>query len=322
MDTIMNYLDNMFKHLPKTNQIMKLKEEILSNMEDKYHELKNSGKTENEAIGIVISEFGNIDELMEEFDIKQQSDDEFLRPMEKEEVDEFLRMNKRFSKMIGLGVILCILAPALLILINQFIDGGIIAVTSQRFADIAGLIPFFLFIAIAVVIFIYAGMGMEKYKYIDYGVEIQPDIQGMIRQNNEEYQSTFVMSIIIGVILIILSPITLIIISTFTADSSIYGVVVLLSMVAAAVYIFIYSGIKKDGYQKLLKIGDYSKQHKEQDKVIAAVSVIIWPLAVCIFLITGFVFQAWAINWLIFPVVALLFSMFSGAYKILKTDGR
>jgi hypothetical protein len=34
-------------------------------MEDKYNELISEGKKENEAIGIVISEFGNLDELAE-----------------------------------------------------------------------------------------------------------------------------------------------------------------------------------------------------------------------------------------------------------------
>ena len=39
---------------------------MLRTMEDKYEELKMEGKSENEAIGIVISEFGNIDELIDE----------------------------------------------------------------------------------------------------------------------------------------------------------------------------------------------------------------------------------------------------------------
>ncbi len=39
MDTIRNYLDNMFRSLPKTSEMIRLKEEILTNMLDKYHEL-------------------------------------------------------------------------------------------------------------------------------------------------------------------------------------------------------------------------------------------------------------------------------------------
>ena len=39
-------------------------------MEDKYVELKAEGKSENEAIGIVISEFGNMEELIRELGIR------------------------------------------------------------------------------------------------------------------------------------------------------------------------------------------------------------------------------------------------------------
>ena len=70
MDTIRIYLENMFARLPGTPEIMKLQNDMLHTMEDKYEELKSEGKSENEAIGIVISEFGNIDELLEELGLK------------------------------------------------------------------------------------------------------------------------------------------------------------------------------------------------------------------------------------------------------------
>lgn len=69
LDTIVGYLNNMFASLPRTEQMYKLKQELLGNMEEKYHELKDDGKSENEAVGIVISEFGNIDELVSELGI-------------------------------------------------------------------------------------------------------------------------------------------------------------------------------------------------------------------------------------------------------------
>ena len=70
MEAIKTYIENMFSTLPHTEEIERLKEELLSNMEEKYLELKDEGKSENEAIGIVISEFGNIDELLNELDIE------------------------------------------------------------------------------------------------------------------------------------------------------------------------------------------------------------------------------------------------------------
>ena len=69
METIQTYLENMFAAFPDNPETLRAKSELLAAMEDKYNELKNEGKSENEAIGIVISEFGNIDELMAELGV-------------------------------------------------------------------------------------------------------------------------------------------------------------------------------------------------------------------------------------------------------------
>lgn len=63
METIRNYLETMFSHLPNTPEVIRAKNELWQMMEDKYNELKEEGKSENEAIGTVISEFGNLDEI-------------------------------------------------------------------------------------------------------------------------------------------------------------------------------------------------------------------------------------------------------------------
>lgn len=44
METIRNYLDNMFARLPQNKELGRLKEEIYFNMEEKYFELINDGK--------------------------------------------------------------------------------------------------------------------------------------------------------------------------------------------------------------------------------------------------------------------------------------
>ena len=55
METIKNYLENMFSHLPNTPEVQKAKYELYQMMEDKYNELISEGKSDNEAIGIVIA---------------------------------------------------------------------------------------------------------------------------------------------------------------------------------------------------------------------------------------------------------------------------
>ena len=56
METIKNYLEAMFANMPRTADVEKAKAELLQMMEDKYNELISEGRTENEAVGTVISE--------------------------------------------------------------------------------------------------------------------------------------------------------------------------------------------------------------------------------------------------------------------------
>ena len=93
MEIIKNYLDKMFEKLPRTQEIEKLKEDLFNNMEDKYNELILEGKSENEAIGIVISEFGNIDELVKELNINIEKEVE-TKLISEEEVEDYIKENR------------------------------------------------------------------------------------------------------------------------------------------------------------------------------------------------------------------------------------
>ena len=84
METILNYLDNMFVNMPKTPEVLRAKEYLAEMMEDKYNELIAEGRLQNEAIGIVISEFGNIQELIDELDIQNGSETEESGVIEQE----------------------------------------------------------------------------------------------------------------------------------------------------------------------------------------------------------------------------------------------
>ncbi|NDI36015.1 permease prefix domain 1-containing protein [Chengkuizengella sediminis] len=262
METIMNYLDNMFATLPKTEQIKSIKEDLLSNMEDKYNELKSSGKSENEAIGIVISEFGNIDELMKEFDIELERDE--LPILTEDEVNNYLKVNKKWSIFFGTGVLLCLLGVAQLILIPQLIADGFITGLSEDIDDML-LIPLFLLLAIATAMFTYAGMGMSfgKYRSVEKRFKLPAHLRKSIENKNDSFHPTYTLSVIVGVVLSILSPIAIFIESAINENASSYGVVFLLIIVSIATYIFIYFGWIKMSYDALLNIGKNSKPNKE-----------------------------------------------------------
>ena len=63
MNTLKSYLESMFAKMPNTREVLRAKDELWQMMEDKYMELIAEGKNENEAVGTVISEFGNLEEL-------------------------------------------------------------------------------------------------------------------------------------------------------------------------------------------------------------------------------------------------------------------
>ncbi len=70
METIRNYLNAMFAGLPDTPEVRRAYEELAAMMEDKYTELIEEGRSENEAIGTVIAEFGNLEELAQDLGIE------------------------------------------------------------------------------------------------------------------------------------------------------------------------------------------------------------------------------------------------------------
>ena len=63
MDTIDTFLDAMFAPYPSTPRLLEAKGELRAMMEDAYADAVGRGKTHNEAVGQVITDFGNLEEL-------------------------------------------------------------------------------------------------------------------------------------------------------------------------------------------------------------------------------------------------------------------
>ncbi|WP_069997187.1 permease prefix domain 1-containing protein [Cellulosilyticum sp. I15G10I2] len=320
METIKIYLENMFRHLPQTEELIRLKNELFLNMEEKYHELKSEGKLENEAVGIVISEFGNIDELLEEMNIKPAVKNEVYTTVGLEQAREFITLKQKTSYLIGMGVGLILLGVSLLILMVQLAEAKFIFQNlSENAQSTLPVILLFLCIAPAVGLFIYSGIKLEKFKYIDEGAfEMTSSTKAIL---SEELKQTFLkrnLGIIFGVSFCILSPIAILVASLF--DAATYGVCVLLIMIAVAVFIFISSSSVSEAYKKLLMIEDFDPKRQKENKVIGAVAGIVWPLAVCIFLFCGFVFNLWHICWIVFPITGILFGGFCAFYSTIKSN--
>lgn len=65
-DKIRKHVNELFENAPNTKRAYDLKDEIISNANDKYNDLISEGKSEEEAYNQVIQEIGNVDELINE----------------------------------------------------------------------------------------------------------------------------------------------------------------------------------------------------------------------------------------------------------------
>ncbi|MGM0215937.1 hypothetical protein [Enterococcus sp. AZ109] len=69
MGALKKYIETIFAEFPKTADVLETKEELLTTMEDRYTSLCSAGRSEKVAIGIVIGEYGLVDELKESLHI-------------------------------------------------------------------------------------------------------------------------------------------------------------------------------------------------------------------------------------------------------------
>lgn len=324
MDTIIGYLNNMFASLPRTEQMVKLKQELLGNMEEKYHELKNDGKSENEAVGIVISEFGNIDELISELgigigEVRKDEAAPVLPMLTEQAVEEFMAAKKRSGLLIGLGVGMILLGAALLILITTMGENGVMrSVFSEYAMNMIGLVCLLVLLVPSIGMFIYSGMKMEKFKYMESGFSLPYHLEAGIQQRQSAFAATYTLSLIMGVSLCVLSPLVIFVASAFGEPLESYGVSVLPVIIAVAVFLFVYYGNIRSSYQMLLQTGDFTPKKRQEDRVIGEVGALVWSLVTAAFLVSGFVYNMWHINWIVFPVTGILFGVFSSVYTMLK----
>ncbi|CEM60946.1 hypothetical protein DWQ65_05555 [Treponema phagedenis] len=84
MEKIVRYIDNVFSSCPRTEEAARLKMQLIDNLIEKYNALLAVGKNEDEAFGIVITGFGDIEEIK-----KTLKQDEPEIPEQAEERDSF-----------------------------------------------------------------------------------------------------------------------------------------------------------------------------------------------------------------------------------------
>jgi|GEM_PF-2393247 len=97
MDLIQNYVESMFKDLPRTKEVKMAQSNLSQMMIHRYNELIAQGSTPNAAMSEVILNYGDLSTVAPELGIAEviQKQNE---PLSREEADVFLLQMKQFGK--------------------------------------------------------------------------------------------------------------------------------------------------------------------------------------------------------------------------------
>lgn len=154
----------LFQNAPNTKRANDLKDEIISNAEDKYEDLVKQGTSEEEALQTVIKEIGNVDELIEELNKNN--------PIHTQYVEE---ARKKTGLIVSICVGLYILSIIACIVLDEL--GLPDFITASSFLSIAG---------VSTCVLIYHFMTKPKYtKYDDTIVEEFKEWKGKNDKNKE-----------------------------------------------------------------------------------------------------------------------------------------
>lgn len=321
METILNYLDTMFQNMPDTEQVRKAKEELAAMMEDKYRELLAEGKNDNEAVGIVISEFGNLEELSSQLGldgVEYSKEADETKNVSDTEARDYIHAVSGMAHKIAIGVFLCICSPIVLIILSGLNEKNYI---SEAVAVCVGLSVMFFMIAIAVCLFIYQGVLMNKYEYMKkVPIKISRGTEMYVKGLKEREGASFAIKISIGVALILCGIIPVCFSSYISDFASIIAVGVMLLFVAIAVVLFIEAGCRRDAFQVLLQEEDYSVSKKKNSKILDAIGGIYWSIATAIYLIWSFVTFDWGFTWIVWPIAGVLYGVIAAVCAIVNKE--
>ncbi len=318
METIRNYLESMFRGLPMTEKIMKAKSELLQMMEDKYTELIRSGKTENEAVGEVIQNFGNLEDLADDLgigDVLHQTkySEVSRKKLSFDEVTEYLAAAKKSNIMRALGILLCIVSVI-----------GPIMADAMHLNDWIGVTLMFLSIGCGVVLMVMSTSLMEQWRFIKREpCSIDAVSIDYLKNKLRDFTPTYSVFSSVGILLCVLCFIPAAVLDEVgNSFVSKFGGALLFAFVGTGVFMMVYSKQLKKTYLRLLNINekiDFEEDKPSvagiQNKTVRAIMSAYWSVVTCIYLCVSFLTFRWEITWLIWPIAGAVCTVIKAIYS-------
>lgn len=304
MDAITTYIDHMFRGLPRNAEVLRARGELEQMSLDRFHELRAEGVSENEAVGRVIAQFGNLEEIADDLGIREQLgaavDPTQVAFVDRGEGEALLRSRGRMAWLIAGGVAVIMAGLCITVLL----EGRDLAVSPLT----GGM--FLVAVAIAVGLFVLGGLQTSQFKHLESRrVQLEEPYEQELHGRMRAGQSAFVTQLVGGIVIIILG-----VAATATLDGMGVGdasAVCIFVGVAIGVALILHAAVRRSTFAKLLGEGKFelvSDEQRKSNSLISRIAGPYWLLAVAVFLVWSFGWNAWEQSWLVWPVAGVLFA--------------
>ncbi|MBQ6538419.1 MAG: hypothetical protein IJL75_05890, partial [Eubacterium sp.] len=221
MDRLKEYLNQLFAGAGETPEVLYAKAELLQMMEDKFEALLEEGKTEDEAVDIIIAEFGNFEEISKELGIDDVIDksniptnngsvmtdakgkERTILRMTKEQILNYTKFAKKHAGLVAGGIAAFILAPYFSSTFDDLFEGFIGHAAAGALSGLA----FFLFIAIGVSsLIIAANLTKRSGRLNKHAIMLDADAIDDLDAYANKVNSRQVIMLVIGITFCIIAP--------------------------------------------------------------------------------------------------------------------
>lgn len=313
MEAIQQHINFLFQDLPETKEIKRIKNDLYLNAVDRFEELRGEGRTESEALGTLIIEMGDREDLLESLAYDQETD---LREHSIHSLSEarYLIGSYNFeANKIGLGVFLILLSAGLIATLETFNLAGI------------GVMILLVFVAVAVGMFIHAGLSLEalekSLQSTDSAFYLTEDDYEIVEEQYDLFQEESRFRIPIGVMLCIVSVIPIVFFGILENELLVqrYGVMLLMIAVGVGVFQFIKYGMNETAFEKVLNLGEYSIEERQIQQKLEPFSGVYWMVITVIYLAWSFLSMAWHFTWIIWPIAGALWALITLIVKMMNS---
>lgn len=338
MNVINAYLETMFSKYPQSPRLLEAKAELQAMMEDAYTGFISAGVSENEAVGRVITDFGNLDEVAPVLGITSEiapvsqagpphaatSSGQAAPapppapvhpPVTLEEARGYAKVQESTRFRLSTAVALFVLSPIFIITFPTLAESGLLP-ASVNVATAFGLLLLFLFVGAGVTLSVGISRDFAPFASVREGrFTRNPVVTNWADALALEHDRKRINALQVAVLLWIFSPVPLIIIAliargtTYEDVWSVLGVAAILIIVATGLVILLPATWAKTVSGVLGQTGSSaSASETDEDRsIVGVIASFYWPLMVVFYLAWSFIGDAWETSWIVWPIAGVLF---------------